>query len=222
LSDQSLPLEYKVNVTMKHFNVSVPAQSEPAWAPLVARWHQLDEATYAVVEAAFRYGNEFPEEWDRVRPHSIWIAAAGGSNPADYDFVLHGSRSPSRFVGTLPSIRSSSLSLLMNWRGPVMCLQQGKETMLRGFEEIYWHLLASQSEPSWLITTTKTLEGQQTIYKVSFFCFGSDADSEFLFSKDPSARGDVFMSHLNLAGLCDTRETKRIDIGLGLTFVRKN
>ncbi len=221
MSDESLPLDYKVKVAMKHFNVSVPAQSEPAWAPLVARWHQLDEATYAVVEAAYRYSKDFPEEWDLVRPQSIWMAAPGGSNAADYDFILHGSRSPSRFVGTLPSIRSSSLSLLMNWRGPVMCLQQGEETMLRGFEEIYWHLLASQSEPSWLITTTKTFEGQQTTYKVSFFCFGSDADNEFLFSKDPSARSDVFISHLNLAAQCEARETKRIGIGLGLTFVRK-
>ena len=213
--------DFAVNVTVKHFDVAVPAQSEPAWASVVARWHQLDESTYAVVEAAYRYSKAFPTEWERVRPNSIWLAAPGGSNTADYDFVIHGSRSPSRFVGTLPSIRSSSLALLMNWRGPVMCLQQGEKTMLKGFEEVYWHLLGSRSDPAWLITSTRAVQDQKISHKVSFFCFGSDAESNFEFSKRSLAKNDVPLTHLNLAAQCEALDVQNITIGLGLTLVRK-
>jgi hypothetical protein len=221
MSDQILQRDYKVNVAVKHFEVAIPPQGEPAWASVVARWHQLDESTYAVVEAAYRYSKAFPKEWELVRPKSIWIAAPGGSNIADDDFVVHGSRSPSRFVGTLPSIRSSSLALLMNWRGPVMCLQNGEKTLLQGFEEVYWHLISSYSEPAWLITSTRIVQDQNISHRVSFFCFGSDAESDFEFLKVATANNDVFLSHLSLIAQSEASDVEQITIGLGLTLMRK-
>src|SRR5690606_10200594 len=99
----------------------------------------LDPLTFAVVEAGARLRQEQPDLWLHRRPDMIWIAAEGASNIADYDFVVAGSRSPSRFVGTLPSIRSSSLALLMDWHGPMLCIVAGRETRAVAAAEVEAH-----------------------------------------------------------------------------------
>ncbi len=213
--------DFVVHADVRHFKIAGPALREPAWASTVARWHQLDESTYAVVEAAYRFSQLDQDEWKRVRPQSIWIAAPGGSNAADHDFVANGSRSPSRFVGTLPSIRSSSLALLMNWRGRVLCLQSGEKTLEQGFEEIYWHLRTNKTEPAWLITNTRTVMENSTEHLVSFFCFGSDLDGCFSFTKQPHQKNPLSLNHLDVVALCENTEVKQINIGSGLTLVRK-
>lgn len=109
------------------FTVDPFVKEEPAWVTEVPRWHQLDPVTFAVVEAGSRLRRDHLRVW-KARPDSLWLPAKGGSNIADHGFVRTGSRSPSRFVGTLPSIRSSSLTLLMNWRGPVLCMVGGDST----------------------------------------------------------------------------------------------
>lgn len=213
--------DFVAHAAARHFKIEVPALIEPVWAATVARWHQLDESTYAVVEAAYRFSQLNTDEWRRVWPKTIWLAATGGSNAADYDFVANGSRSPSRFVGTLPSIRSSSLALMMNWRGPVMCLLSGEKTLEQGFEEMYWHLRARKSEPAWLVTSTRIAKENKFEHLVSFFCFGSDLEGGFTFSKMSEQRGEHSLNHLNLVAHCENTKTNQINIGLGLALVRK-
>jgi hypothetical protein len=210
------------DVIVKHFNISVPTVTEPAWAASVARWHQLDEATCAVVEAAYRFSQMDPELWGKVWPKSIWLAAAGGSNKADYEFVLHGSRSPSRFVGTLPSIRSSSLALFMNWSGPVMCVQSGETTLVQGLDEVYWHLRDSEVSSTWLITSTRSMRDNNPEYIVSFFCFGSGLDGDFLLSSSEKLEHSICIDHLNLVAQSKNLDQRKIDIGLQLTLSRKS
>jgi len=209
------------NVTLKHFNISVPPESEPKWAESVARWHQLDESTYALVEAAYRFKTTSPDVWEHVQPQSIWIAAPGGSNIADNDFVQNGSRSPSRFVGTLPSIRSSSLTLFMNWAGPVMCLQSGEQTLAQGFEEIYWHLCAKPAEPTWLVTSSRSILGKGSVHLVSFFCFSSSIPGGFVLVKKPVDGSSCALNHFDLVAKANDTLINNLDLDCGLSLMRR-
>lgn len=146
-------------------------KEEPSWAARVPRWHQLDPLTFAVVEAGARLRLQDHDVW-RHKPAEIWIAATEGSNVADHDFVHTGSRSPSRFVGTLPSIRSSSLALLMDWHGPVLCLVAGVETEARTREEILYHRKSSGATgPVWMVSCRTQGRGSSRRYEVTFDCF---------------------------------------------------
>jgi len=213
--------EFNIEIAVKHFKIAFPTVTEPAWAGSVARWHQLDDATFAVVEAAYRFSVENTEVWESVRPKSMWIASPGGSNSADCDFVQHGSRSPSRFVGTLPSIRSSSLALFMDWQGPVICLQSGGGTMAQGFEEICWHLRGQSSDPAWLITSTRKLDGGKAEHLVSFFCFASQVKGDFVCTHLADEERSDFLNHIDLIAQCEDGERRAISVGMGITLNRK-
>jgi 3-oxoacyl-[acyl-carrier-protein] synthase II len=161
----------KEEVAVYRIVVDPDVKEEPSWAMVVPRWHQLDQVTFAVVEAGSQLAALYPEVW-RNKPARIWIAAAGASNGADYDFVRTGSRSPSRFVGTLPSIRSSSLALLMNWQGPVLCLVAGDRT-----EELTQAEVAAANRadpvpgPEWMISCRPIhadVRSGKSAYEVAF------------------------------------------------------
>lgn len=175
------------------FAVKTPTISEPSWCNEVPRWRQLDDVTFAVVEAAAQFRLQHKNEWDTYRPHSLWLADQGGSNAADAFFVEGGSRSPSRFVGTLPSIRSSSLTLLMDWHGPVLCLQNGSRSTASGLAEAYWSHSAGDDQPSWLVYTRKKNHEKFTEFYVTFVICGlSHGDFTLAVGTQSDAEENIF------------------------------
>lgn len=180
-----------VGINVLNFSIETPAVVEPAWAAEVPRWHQLDDATFAVVEAAYQFRTRFSEVWQASRPAAVWLASRGGSNLADYEFVQRGSRSPSRFVGTLPSIKSSSLALMMNWRGPVFCVQNGKRTVEQGLSEMYWHLQGAQMGPVWLVTSAREKIAKGNRFQILFFLSGGEEAAEYRLSCGTSVAAPV-------------------------------
>lgn len=106
-----------------------PPAEKPAWAPLVSRWHQLDGASFALVEAYTSWKQSLQT------PSLIFLASEGASNEADADFVKTGAKSPSKMIHTLPSTRSSPLCQAMGWSGPVLCVQKDPHTFETALKE---------------------------------------------------------------------------------------
>jgi hypothetical protein len=106
-----------------------PATEEPSWKHLVDRWYQLDAFAYGLADAASRW-----QEKTR-RPGLLILASPGASNESDFRFASTGASSPSKFVHTLPNVRASSLCQVMNWTGPLLCLQNDPHTCQTALKE---------------------------------------------------------------------------------------
>ncbi len=111
-----------------------PAQVEPSWKDSCERWQLLDAAAYALAEA---WSNlvEKNRGLAELRIGGLVLACEGASNTTDHDFTRGGSLSPSKFVHTLSNVRISSFLQVSKFHGPLLCLQNGKETLLSGFTE---------------------------------------------------------------------------------------
>ncbi len=119
---------------LKHFHkiLPFPPVEPPVWAPKVERWYQLDRFAYLLPEAFSRW----EEEIGSSRPDCQFLACAGASNFTDQAFVLSQAMSPTKFVHTLPNIRSSSLLAVMGWEGPVFSLHRDPHTLAGAFREV--------------------------------------------------------------------------------------
>ena len=127
-----------------HFHEFVhPAPSEPAWSSKVARWSQLDFAAYGLVEAYERLKTGLS------KPSFIFLASPGASNETDRKFALGGGTSPSLFVHTLPNIRCSPMLQVMEWSGPVLCVQNDPHTFVSGVREAF-ELVSSENPVIWV------------------------------------------------------------------------
>ncbi|MEQ1878115.1 MAG: hypothetical protein ABL958_15840 [Bdellovibrionia bacterium] len=118
-----------MNVHIHEF--SHPSPGEPAWKDKIARWSQLDFAAFGLVEAyeSLKAGLS--------RPSFIVLASPGASNETDRKFAIGGGASPSLFVHTLPNIRCSPLLQVMEWSGPVLCVQNDPQTFVAGVREAF-------------------------------------------------------------------------------------
>lgn len=105
-----------------------PNSEPPSWHAQVERWYQMDAASYGLCEL-----------WTKSSAHGspdlIFLASPGGCNEMDLQFVKSGAASPSKFVYTLPSTRSSALLQLMNWQGPLFCVQNDPATITTALTE---------------------------------------------------------------------------------------
>lgn len=111
------------------FDFTYPAPSQPAWAPKVERWYQLDSPSYGFCEFYFSKLRE------SGKPSILFLASSEGSLPTDRAFAETGALSPAKFVHTLPNVRASSLCQTMEWFGPVLCIQNGEASFERAVDE---------------------------------------------------------------------------------------
>lgn len=130
-----------------------PARTEPAWAAQVERWSQLDAAAFGMAEIYDRH-----RETLTAFPKWILLASPAASNETDRQFAMGGARSPSKFVHTLPNIRSSSILRLMPWQGPLLCLQKDPWTVATALVEATT-LLETEGGPIWIAGIARETRG---------------------------------------------------------------
>lgn len=118
-----------------------PAKEPPAWHAKVERWYQLDAAAYGLCELVARIPFQ--------RPEMIFLASPGGCNETDFAFARHGAAQPAKFVHTLPNVRGSVLLQVLNWQGPLLCVQDDPLTI-----ELALSQAALFGQSSWVIGTS--------------------------------------------------------------------
>ena len=123
-----------------------PAATEPAWSGQVERWYQLDASAYGVADATHTWQRQL-----RDRPDLVILASPDGSNHTDWLFAHTEGTSPSLFVHTLPSTRGSAFCQVMNWNGPVLCIQNGPITRLTALREAV-ALLDQEIATVWIVS----------------------------------------------------------------------
>lgn len=140
-----------------HQELTYPPKEPPTWAAQVERWYQLDPFAYFLPEAFARMA-------PKSRPDSILLACASASNLTDHAFVLGGALSPTKFVHTLPNIRSSSLLSVMGWSGPLFSLHHDPFTLSFVFSEAIAR--AQEGAECWVWSASDN-------GKVDLFAFGA-------------------------------------------------
>lgn len=105
-----------------------PVTTAPPWAANVERWYQLDAYAFGMADAAYAWRRD-------PAPELVFLASPGGSNATDSEFARAGARSPALFVHSLPNVRSSAFCQVLNWHGPLYCLQHDPATFAEATEE---------------------------------------------------------------------------------------
>jgi hypothetical protein len=125
-----------------------PAPEEPSWSGKVERWYQLDAAAYGLVETYSSLREKLGSS-----PDMIVLASPLASNVTDRSFALSGATSPSKFVHTLPNVRGAPLLQVMEWGGPVLCIQDDPRTVITGLDQAIGFLETDPSiERAWVLT----------------------------------------------------------------------
>ena len=141
-----------------------PATKTPAWAGLVDRWYQLDAPAYGFAQAYSNSKNELGPH-----PGLIIIASPRASNTTDRAFASGGAASPSRFVHTLPNIRSVSLLQVMGWHGPLLCVQDDPRTIRHALDQALAHFESDETLRSvWVVSFV------DSVSETSFFVLTRD------------------------------------------------
>jgi hypothetical protein len=128
------------------FSFPFPAPIEPNWKTKVDRWYQLDAPAYGLAEFYEQHRAQLNSP-----PDLIVLASPSASNATDYQFASQGAQSPAKFVHTLPNIRVSPLCQVMNWNGPVLCVQNGEKTLESAINEAKY-LLSDQLKRIWVLS----------------------------------------------------------------------
>ncbi|HEX4923466.1 MAG TPA: hypothetical protein VFV50_05250 [Bdellovibrionales bacterium] len=131
------------------FSFVHPVNREPTWKAKVPRWSQLDAPAYGLAEAFTVWRDQLK------RPDLILLASPGASNETDRKFTRTGASSPSLFVHTLPNIRCSPMLQVMEWSGPVLCVQNDPSTMTRGLIEAAWLVAAGEAPTVWVLSVVQ-------------------------------------------------------------------
>jgi len=129
------------------FDFAFPASSAPQWNTRVERWYQLDAYAYGLTEFYQTHASQLG-----AHPALIILDSPGASNETDFQFTAR--CSPAKFIHTLPNIRVSPLCQVMNWTGPVLCLQKGSHTEQAALEECH-RLLQQKRSPIWLLSVNR-------------------------------------------------------------------
>jgi hypothetical protein len=139
----------RIRLAFRTHMFQFPAATAPAWSGQVDRAYQLDACAYGVADAT--------EAWQRQPldpPSLVILASPGGSNHTDWLFAQTTGTSPSLFVHTLPNTRGSSFCQIMNWSGPVLCIQHDPITCLTALREAIG--LVGQDIPTvWIISVQR-------------------------------------------------------------------
>lgn len=143
----------KQTLTYYSEEVHFPSQTIPEWANSVSRWHQLDAASFVLVEACQRW-KDFLK-----KPSFIILASASACHEADLDFVKSGARSPSKMIHTLASTRASPLCQSLNWSGPMLCLQKGVDTQKVAISEAAT-LISEEYPQLWILGVENICQGK--------------------------------------------------------------
>jgi hypothetical protein len=128
-----------------------PVKTAPKWSASVERWYQLDAYAFGMADAAHVWGGD-------VRPDIVFLASAGGSNVTDSEFATAGARSPALFVHSLPNVRSSAFCQVLDWHGPLYCIQSDPGTFEAATEEARRSFRAD-GKIAWVIGIEKTKTG---------------------------------------------------------------
>jgi hypothetical protein len=151
-----------------------PAATAPAWSGEVERWYQLDAYAYGMADATHAWRSQILD-----RPDLVILASPGGSNHTDWLFAHAEGTSPSLFVHTLPSIRGSSFCQVMNWHGPVLCIQNDPITCLTALGEAIG-LLSQEIPTVWIVSVQRdhTRDTHYSAYLLSVSTAGQGATCE--------------------------------------------
>jgi hypothetical protein len=127
---------------------------QPSWKNKIERWHQLDEAAFALCEAV----SEWSQNENFIFDEIIFLTQKG-SNLADAEFVASQPISPAKFVYTLPSVAPSVMSHLFGWSGPVFCLgvTEKDELTLRRSLELAQQKRSSENKKTFILQLFATL-----------------------------------------------------------------
>lgn len=101
----------------------------PEWAPLVERWYQLDAPSYLLCQTYWESKNRLGSP-----PELILLNSPQSSFATDKGFCQ--SLSPSKFVHTLPNVRSSAFLQVIEWRGPLFSFVDEKAKILKYAEHV--------------------------------------------------------------------------------------
>jgi hypothetical protein len=96
--------------TFNFMNLNFP---EPGWKSKVERWYQIDPPSFALCESYWQN-----QDFLKDAPDLILLNSPQASFKTDQNFCK--TLSPSKFVHTLPNVRTSALFQLIPWRGPMM------------------------------------------------------------------------------------------------------
>lgn len=153
------------------YTFQFPAQIEPVWSKKVERWYQLDAYAYGLAQAY-----EVWKEQLKLSPELLILASPESSNQTDLLFAQSGAMSPSKFVHTLPNVRGSSLCQVMNWNGPVLCIQSDPFTIQLAIQEGI-ELVDSMGTPIWILGVTRFPSTSQ--FEVHGFVIGTVGSNQF-------------------------------------------
>lgn len=104
-----------MNFSFHFMNQNFP---EPAWKSKVERWYQIDPPSFALCESYWQNQDLLAE-----MPDMILLNSPNASFKTDQNFCK--TLSPSKFVHTLPNVRTSALFQMIPWRGPMMSFVGG-------------------------------------------------------------------------------------------------
>jgi hypothetical protein len=92
------------------------------------------------------------------------VSSPRASNATDRAFTSSGASSPSKFVHTLPNIRAVSLLQVMEWRGPLLCVQDDPQTIRHAID-----LALAYFESDAELRSVWVLSFDDTNFQTSFF-----------------------------------------------------
>jgi hypothetical protein len=140
-----------IHVQYLNFRFEHPAKEEPIWKGLIERWYQLDAFAYGLAQAYTIWKPRI-----QSTPAMILLASPQASNETDFQFARGGATSPAKFVHTLPSIRCSPLCQVMEWSGPVVCIQSDPFTQVQALRDAAALLESGKTAPIWVISVFNT------------------------------------------------------------------
>jgi hypothetical protein len=151
-----------------------PVQKEPIWHRFVDRWNHLDAYAYGLVQACFQW-KMAPEAY----PDFIILASPEASNRTDFQFAHTGGLSPSKFVHTLPNVRSSSLCQVLKWNGPLLCIQNDPHTQVTALREGA-DLMIGHWNRIWVLSITRNGSNNSfnNLYSSHWFGLSSEYEPE--------------------------------------------
>lgn len=175
-----------ISVQHLSFRFEHPAREEPSWKGIVERWYQLDAFAYGLAQAYVTWKPKL----SHVQPALILLASPQASNATDFEFARTGAQSPAKFVHTLSNIRCSSLCQVMEWAGPVLCVQKDPATQLQALREAAALLESGHEGPIWVLSVFRA-DKDAPAYQAHAFVLGAK-----------SGRADFQMSQAKNATSC--------------------
>lgn len=152
-----------------------PANHPPDWSEKVDRWYQMDAFAFGACDAF----SKFKSELGRL-PDFVFLASREASNRTDRIFVEGGSISPSKFVHTLPSVRSAPLFEISGLSGPCLCIQNDPSTEITGLVEAAM-ISDFESGTVWMFS----IEPRELGYRARIYVLSTLEAGDFLIEKFP-------------------------------------